>query len=195
VAQRSGSDLLSALTLSKANNSSQSLENANGNSPSAQDIHNIAADYGTSGYHQPYNSTTSVVWTLPFGRGKCGRLAGRGINTITPGEMVTFARSRGGLQVSGITNDFAGANNYRPNDVRSARQHESVTGWFNPACVDSDDPSQPFGNAPRNSVRTELLERRLRAQQAGADRLAKRSCSCGRSVQPVQPRELYGAER
>ena len=30
-------------------------------SPGPQDIHNLTADYGTSGYHQPYNSTTSVV--------------------------------------------------------------------------------------------------------------------------------------
>ena len=70
---RKGADLnlLSALTLSNAkDNSSQSLENANGNFLRPQDIHNIAADYGTSGYHQPYNSTTSVVWMMPLGRGK-----------------------------------------------------------------------------------------------------------------------------
>jgi hypothetical protein len=157
---RKGADLnlLSALTLSNAkDNSSQSLENANGNSPSAQDIHNIAADYGTSGYHQPYNSTTSVVWTLPFGRGKVwGDWQVAGINTITPGEPVTFVYApAAAFQVSGITNDFAGANNYRPNVTCDPyASTKSVTGWFNPACVSiPTDPSQPFGNAPRNSVR------------------------------------------
>jgi len=151
-------NLLSALTLSNAkDNAMQSLENINGNYPGPQDINNIAADYGTSGYHQPYNSTTSVVWMLPIGRGKgWGDWQIAAINTITPGETVTFRYDPAAtFQVSGITNDFAGANNYRPNvtcDPYAASK--SVTGWFNPACVTiPTDPSQPFGNAKRNSVR------------------------------------------
>jgi hypothetical protein len=157
---RKGADLnlLSALTLSKAkDNASQSLENANGNSPSAQDIHNIAADYGTSGYHQPYNSTTSVVWMLPLGRGTAwGDWQVSAINVVTPGEPVTFVYApAAAFQVSGITNDFAGANDYRPNVTCDPyASTKSVTGWFNPACVTiPTDPSQPFGNAARNSVR------------------------------------------
>ena len=59
------------------------------------------------------------------------------------------------FQVSGITNDFAGANNYRPNvTCESYAASKSVTGWFNSACVTiAADSSQPFGNAKRNSVR------------------------------------------
>ena len=80
-----------------------------------------------------------------------------GINTITPGEMVTFTYTpAAAFQVSGITNDFSGANNYRPNvtcDPYVGRP-QSITNWFNPACVSlPTDPSQPFGNAPRNNVR------------------------------------------
>ena len=57
--------------------------------------------------------------------------------------------------MSGITNDFAGANDYRPNVTCDPyASTKSVTGWFNPACVTiPTDPSQPFGNATRNSVR------------------------------------------
>ncbi|HEU5258806.1 MAG TPA: carboxypeptidase regulatory-like domain-containing protein [Vicinamibacterales bacterium] len=157
---RKGADLnlLSALTFSNAkDNAAQSLENNNGNFPAPQDLHNLTADYGTSAYHQPYNSTTSVVWMLPFGRGKAwGDWQVAGINTITPGEMVTFAYSpAAAFQVSGITNDFAGANNYRPNVTCDPyASSKSATGWFNPSCVTiPTDPSQPFGNAPRNSVR------------------------------------------
>ena len=63
--------MLSSLTLSKAkDNGSQSLENANGNFPAPQDFHNLDADFGLSEYHQPYNNTTSFVWSLPFGRGQ-----------------------------------------------------------------------------------------------------------------------------
>lgn len=164
--------LLSSLTLSVAkDNAAGALENQNGNFPGPQDIHNLAADYGLSGYHQPYNSTTSFVWALPFGHGKrwgsslspvmdllVGGWSLAGVNTVTPGEMVTFQYSpAAAFQVSAITNDFSGANNYRPNvtcDPYAAAGTQSITNWFNPACVTiPTDPSQPFGNAARNSVR------------------------------------------
>ena len=171
---RLGADvnILSSLTLSKAqDNSAGSLENQNGNFPAPQDINNLAADYGLSGYHQPYNSTTSFVWSLPFGKGQrwgsslspamdvlVGGWQLAGINTVTPGEMVTLTYTpTAAFQVSGITNDFSGANNYRPNitcDPYAPAGQQSITNWFNTACVSlPTDPSQPFGNAPRNNVR------------------------------------------
>jgi hypothetical protein len=162
--------LLSSLTLSKAkDNGAQSLENQNGNFPGPQDIHNLDAEYGTGSYDQPYNSTTSFVWSLPFGRGhRWGSNAGpalealiggwqlSGINSVSSGEPVTFIYApAASFQVSGIQQDFRGANNYRPNvtcDPYAASP--SIAGWFNRDCVViPTDPSQPFGNAARNTVR------------------------------------------
>ncbi|HMD34467.1 MAG TPA: TonB-dependent receptor [Vicinamibacterales bacterium] len=162
--------LLESLTLSRAkDNGAGSLENQNGNFPAPQDLRNLDADYGISGYDQPYNSTTSFIYALPFGKGKrwggsmspaldaiVGGWDIAGINMITSGEMVTFTYTPSAAsQVSAITNDFSGANNYRPNitcDPYAASPSNS--GWFNPACVTAPtDPSQPFGNAPRNDVR------------------------------------------
>ena len=171
---RMGADvtLLSSLTLSEAkDNGAGALENQNGNFPAPQDFRNLDADYALSGYHQPYNSTTSFVWALPFGRGKhwgsglspamdllVGGWQIAGINTITPGEMVTLQYTPApAFQVSAITNDFSGANNYRPNvtcDPYATPGQQSITNWFNPACVAAPtDPSQPFGSSPRNNVR------------------------------------------
>jgi hypothetical protein len=171
---RMGADvsLLSSLTLSKAkDNAAGALENQNGNFPSPQDINNLDADYALSAYHQPYNSTTTFIWSLPFGRGKhwgsnlstaldaiVGGWQVAGINMVTPGEMVTLQYSpAAAFQVSGITNDFSGANNYRPNvtcDPYAPAGQQSITNWFNTACVSiPTDPSQPFGNAARNTVR------------------------------------------
>ena len=66
-----GTSILSSLTLSQTkDNGAGSLENPNGNFPAPQDFYNLDADFGLSGYHQPYTSTTSIVWALPVGRGQ-----------------------------------------------------------------------------------------------------------------------------
>ena len=137
----------SSLTLSQTkDNGAGSLENPNGNFPAPQDFRNMDADFGLSGYHQPYNSTTSLVWDLPFGRGRAlherraararraaRRLAGgRRQHASYAGDPVTLTYTPGpAFQVSGIQQDFRGANNYRPNvtgDVlRAERQHRRTT--------------------------------------------------------------------
>jgi hypothetical protein len=158
--------LLSSLTLSESrDNGSQSLENANGNFPAPQDFRNLDADFGLSEYHQPYNSTTSFVWALPFGRNSSPAMAAliggwqlAGINRINAGEPVTLTYTPGAtFVVSGIAQDFRGANNYRANvscDPMATGADRTINNWFNRACVTAPtDPSQPFGNAGRNSVR------------------------------------------
>ena len=168
--------LLSSLTVSETkDNGAQSLENSNGNSPAPQDFHNLDAEYGLSNYHQPYNSTTSFVWSLPFGRGQrwasgvpaivdalIGGWQLAGINTVFAGEPVTFTYAPGAtFVVSGIAQDFRGANNYRPNvtcDPYAQGSARTITNWFDRDCVVlPTDPSQPFGNAARNTVRGPLF--------------------------------------
>lgn len=160
--------LLSTLTLSKAkDNGAGSLETAggDGNFPAPQDFRNMDAEWGTSAYDQPYNSTTSFVWQLPFGRGRSGAVAAlvggwtiSGINTMSAGWPVTFTYTpAAAFQVSGIAQDFRGANNYRANvsgDPLAPESERTYLNWFNKANVTiPTDPSQPFGNAERNSVR------------------------------------------
>ncbi len=171
-----GMTLLSSLTLSETqDNASGSLENPNGNAPAPQDFYNMDADFGISGYHQPYNSTTSFVLDLPFGRDRAflggasalidallGGWQVAGINNIYAGEMVTltYTNTDPVRVVSGIAQDFRGANNYRPNvigDVLVPDGERSQARYLNPASVViPTDPSQPFGNAPRNNVRGPL---------------------------------------
>lgn len=164
--------ILSSLTLSEAkDNGSQSLENANGNFPAPQDFYNLEADFGLSEYNQPYNSTTSFVWSLPFGRGQkwaadaspvmdaiIGGWQVAGVNRINAGEPVTLTYTAGAtFVVSGIAQDFRGANNYRANvscDPYAQGDAQTINNWFNRDCVAApSDPSQPFGNAARNTVK------------------------------------------
>jgi hypothetical protein len=79
-----------------------------------------------------------------------------GINTMTSGVPVTFTYTPAtSFIVSGIAQDFRGANNYRPNIAcEPTNATQSITAYFNASCVViPTDPSQPFGDAPRNSVR------------------------------------------
>jgi hypothetical protein len=168
--------LLSSLTLSQTkDNGAGSLENPNGNFPAPQDFNNLDADYGLSAYHQPYNSTTSFVIDLPFGQGRrymnnanafteavLGGWMLAGINTVAPGEMVTLTYTpTAAQQVSGIQQDFRGANNYRPNvngDPLVPESERNINNWLSKTTVTvPTDPSQPFGNAERNSVRGPML--------------------------------------
>jgi hypothetical protein len=156
---RSGFSLLSSLTLSQTkDNGSGSLENPNGNFPAPQDFNNLDADFGLSAYHQPYNSTTSLVWTTPFQNPVFRDWQIAAINSLYSGEPVTFIYvPLAAAQVSGIQQDFRGANNYRPNvtgDPYAPESERTVQNWFNRNnVVVPTDPSQPFGNAERNSVR------------------------------------------
>jgi Carboxypeptidase regulatory-like domain/TonB dependent receptor/TonB-dependent Receptor Plug Domain len=156
---RSGFSLLSSLTLSQTkDNGAGSLENPNGNFPAPQDFSNLEADFGLSAYHQPYNSTTSLIWTTPFQNVWLRDWQVAAINSVYSGEAVTFTYTPlASFQVSGIAQDFRGANNYRPNvigDPYAPEAERTVQNWFNRNnVVVPTDPSQPFGNAERNSVR------------------------------------------
>ena len=172
---RGGLSLLSSLTLSRAmDNGAGSLENPNGGSPAPQDFYNMDADWGLSSYHQPYNSTTSLIWDLPFGRDRrylsdapavvdalLGGWQIAGINNIYAGESVTLRYTPGvAFQVSGIQQDFRGANAYRPNVVGQVvlpKGERTPQRWLDPTAVQiPTDPSQPFGNAERNNLRGPL---------------------------------------
>ena len=162
--------LLSSLTLSETrDNGAQSLENSNGNFPAPQDFYNLDADFGLSNYHQPYNSTTSFVWTLPVGenssplmRALVGGWTISGINSVSAGEPVTLTYAPGATAVvSGIAQDFRGANNYRANvscDPLTPEDDRTIGNYLSRTCVTlPTDISQPFGNAGRNSVRGPLF--------------------------------------
>lgn len=96
----------------------------------------------------------------PFVNALLGGWQIAGINTVIPGEQVTLTYTPiAAQQVSGIQQDFRGANNYRPNVSGEVLVGTGdITNWLSRINVTvPTDPSQPFGNAPRNSVRAPLI--------------------------------------
>ncbi|HEV2136001.1 MAG TPA: TonB-dependent receptor [Terracidiphilus sp.] len=125
-----GLTLLNSFTWEHSmDNASASLE---GNTPSPQDANNIRADYAQSDYNLPVANITSLVYELPFGRGKRFMNTSNGmadtvlggwqlsaINTAqagTPFNLVYSPNSATGVSPQ-IVATYRGANEYRPNAV------------------------------------------------------------------------------
>jgi hypothetical protein len=125
-----GLTLLNSFTWEHSlDNASASLE---GNTPSPQDANNISAEYGQSDYNLPIINVTSLVYDLPFGRGRrfghdmnpfldafVGGWQLSGINTAQAGTPfnITYTPNSAQLASTQITANYRGVNLYRPNRV------------------------------------------------------------------------------
>jgi hypothetical protein len=170
----SGLYLLNAFTWSKALDIAPQSEDGSGGCdncgnfiPSVQNIYNYKADHGISATNRPLLNVTSLVWTLPVGRGHwLGENMNRALDTALggwqmtdifqarSGDPITFAYSPdGNTQVSPLIT-INGRNSYRPNQSGPAlATNKSYAGYFNTASFSTPEPYAPFGSSPRNAVR------------------------------------------
>jgi Carboxypeptidase regulatory-like domain/TonB dependent receptor-like, beta-barrel/TonB-dependent Receptor Plug Domain len=167
--------VLNSFTWSKAiDNVSQVLEEPNGNTGNPQSVYNIAADRGLSAYDEPINNTTSVVWNLPFGRGRAfaGNLPGAleaaiggwtitAINTMRSGQTINLRYSPS-AQASVTANlpSFLGGVALRPNisgSVLAPEGSRTIDNYFNISNVSIPSVNQPFGSAGRNIARSDAF--------------------------------------
>ena len=125
-----GLTLLNSFTWEHSlDNSSASLE---GNTPSPQNSQNLVGDYAQSDYNLPIANITSLVYDLPFGRGRTyahdlnpivdGILGGWQLsanNTAQAGTPfnLTYSPNSNQLASTQITANYRGVNLYRPNIV------------------------------------------------------------------------------
>jgi len=175
--------LLNSFTWEHAiDNASGTLENNNGDT-NFLTYKNPNFDRGRSGYDQPFNDTTSIVYDLPFGVGhKWGaspvlRQAIGGwqltaIHTATSGLPVNLLYSAGGYSVGSLPSYAFALTAGAASSGTLYGQHPNVTG--NPIAPRSSwvktttalngyltkstvaaptDPTQPIGNSGRNSTR------------------------------------------
>lgn len=128
--------MVAGLTLLNSFTWEHSLDNASasleGNTPSPQDANNLKAEYAQSDYNLPVANITSLVYDLPFGR---GRKFGQNLNPIMDGVLggwqvsadntaqagtpfnLTYGPNSNQLASTQIVANYRGVNLYRPNRV------------------------------------------------------------------------------
>ncbi len=162
--------LLNSFTWSHAiDNASGHLDAPNGDN-SRVNIGNLDAERGQSAYNQPVSNILSAVWNLPFGSGRrfahqmpraldmaVGGWQLTAINTNTSGQPVNLNYSpSAAYQLSPLLKQ-------RPNSAGSpinpksswVKTSSALNGYLSTTDVTlPSDPSQPYGNAGRNSLRS-----------------------------------------
>ncbi len=168
---------LNSFTWSKAmGNSEQALESYPGfDVANPQNIRNLVAERGPSSFDVKLINVTSVVYQLPFGKGKpmganlnpfLDALVGgweiNGINTAHTGVPlnVTYVPSTSN-DVTGRIADYRGVSEMRPNlvaDPRGSSGAAKLDNYFNKGAFQIPSASAPFGNLGRNAFRSPGLE-------------------------------------
>jgi hypothetical protein len=175
-----GLTLLNSFTWEHAlDNASSTLE---ANTPAPQNAYDLNADYGQSDYNLPLINVTSLVYELPFGRGRhflnhgsslmnavIGGWQISGINTMQAGTPfnLTYTPASANAVSPMLSQSWRGQNLYRPNLVPGVpyiKKQKLASGYVQyvnlaaltlPATKDaSGNLSSPFGNLPKNYGRT-----------------------------------------
>jgi hypothetical protein len=182
--------MVAGLTLLNSFSWSHALDNAGAsleaNTPSFQDYRNPAGDYGQSEYNQPIVNTTSLVYELPFGRGRRWLNTGGVVNQVLgQWQLSAVNQAMSGFpyqinytpptanQVSGIGASYRGSNLYRPNrvpgQVLNSLDKSKSTGtslqYINLAAITlptttsvvNGVPVSPFGNMARDPGRSPIF--------------------------------------
>lgn len=163
---------LNSFTWSKSlGNTEQALESVSGYYvANPQNIYNLKAERGLSSFDITLINVTSMVYQLPFGKGRKfgsdwnpvidGVLGGWEFNTIhtantgTPID-ITYTPTAAN-DVTGRLADFRGVAEMRPNligDTAGPSGPARLNQYFNPAAFAVPSASAPFGTLGRNSLR------------------------------------------
>ncbi|HUA59066.1 MAG TPA: carboxypeptidase regulatory-like domain-containing protein [Verrucomicrobiae bacterium] len=159
--------------------SEQALEQAPGqNVANQQNIRNLAAEFGPSSYDVKFNNVTSVVYQLPFGKGRQFLKSANRIEELAIGgwEINAINMANTGIpinvfyapstaqDVTGLptNSEYRGTSILRPNiagPLPSLTRTQEIADFFGPpigaagSVFTNPTPDQPFGNLGRNAFR------------------------------------------
>lgn len=137
-----------------------------------QNIHDLGAEAGPSSYDVKFNNVTSIVYDLPFGKGRKmaahmnpvldGILGGWEFNTINTAHTGTplnvYYTPATANAVSGLSNDYRGEPFLRPNVSGSSNTTSIVNNFFGGYTFAAPPVNDPFGDLGRNAFRTPGFE-------------------------------------
>ncbi|MGD0963588.1 MAG: TonB-dependent receptor [Candidatus Acidiferrales bacterium] len=156
--------------------SEQALEYyAGGYAANPQNIHNLKAEYGPTSFNIRYSNVTSVVYQLPFGKGRKYASSVNGwedaviggwefntINTAHTGTPINvFYVPSTANDVTGLSNDYRGQAFERPNVTGSPVAQSTlgmINNYFAGYTFTTPQASAPFGNLGRNAFNTPGFE-------------------------------------
>jgi hypothetical protein len=135
-----------------------------------QDIYNLAGERGPSSFDVKFINVSSLVYDLPFGRGRrFGSSMNRALDLIAGGwELNSIVTANTGTpidvsygpssanDVTGLTNDYRGEAILRPNvsgNSISQSKGGMVNNYFDGYTFTTPPASDPFGDAGRNAFR------------------------------------------
>jgi hypothetical protein len=163
---------LNSFTWSKAlGDSEQALEYFPGyTAANPQNIHDLAGEYGPSSFDIKISNTTSVVYELPFGKGRkyatglnpvaealLGGWEVNAIDTAHTGTAINVNYSPSATNdVSGSIADYRGLAVLRPNVYGSSisqNENGEANTYFDGYTFSTPPSTNPFGDAGRNAFR------------------------------------------
>ena len=173
----SGFYFLNSFTWGNAvGDSEQALEYyAGGYEANPQNIHNLAAEKGPSSFDVKFNNVTSIVYQIPFGKGRkyggsinpfldavVGGWELNTINTAHTGTPLDVAYAASSINDNtGLSNDYRGQAFLRPNVSGSAASQSTsqmLNTFYAGYTFTTPPATAPYGNLGRNAFRAPSLE-------------------------------------
>jgi hypothetical protein len=169
--------MLNSLTGGRAlGDSEQALEYFSGYvEANPQNIHDLKAEYGPSSFDVKINNVTTVIYELPFGKGRTSGanmnavedavVGGWEINTIntvhTGNPLNVYYGPTTAQDVTGLSNDYRGEAFLRPNVSGTLQQNGKlgmINHYFNGVTFTTPPVNDPFGDLSRNAYRAPGFE-------------------------------------
>ncbi len=140
-----------------------------------QNMHNLAGEYGPSSFDVRLNDVTTLIYQLPFGKGRMfgsnmnavedAFLGGWEINTIntahTGNPLNVYYGPNTAQDITGLSNDYRGEEFLRPNVTGSSitqSKTAALNHYFNGFTFTTPPVNDPWGNLSRNAFRAPGFE-------------------------------------
>ncbi len=156
----SGLSFVSGYTWSKSIDTASAIRSHGGDTLFPQNSYNLNAERGLSSFHTSHRAVNSVLYQLPFGKGKRFLDIGGVANVLLGGwEFGTLLNIQTGFPltvVSGRDQSNIGAGFDRPNNVAGQKGmlddgQRTINRWFNTGAFVLQ-PFGTFGNVGRNTI-------------------------------------------